>query len=454
MIQQPKRLLFLSTRAKLGLSSIVKGLLVSLKEAGISVRVDMLGDSLLEATHIRRTTGRICQCLAPNLLTKEQILYGYGLSLSSCEVHILVCNDVDYIKQNKDLIEQIDPVVVVIFDAEKDREDDFDTLIKFASEFNRYEKVGLIGNLALDTNIASYQKLIDSENIRLLGLIPKFDEGKFAGDSSLSVNRNPSLLTRNQILRLKNLVENHVRFNDFREHYKQSRDVSFAKIKTQFEPRCRIAVADDSAFHLSFQDNLNLLREYGAELKLFSPLAEHALPDGIDAIYFPNSYLNLYAEEIEHNKKLLTQIRESIYSGVLAYFEGDSFAYATSKVFFDNGNSSQMLGVLNAEVSYFYPEVEKHPVGKFTAINESIITKGKEVCKGLLNDKLRLTGESQFSNVFTIADQKNLNATSAAIIGLSNVICTSSIIHWGSNPALAENFVLNSIKVGKSGLSR
>ena len=57
----------------------------------------------------------------------------------------------------------------------------------------------------------------------------------------------------------------------------------------------RIGVARDRGFSFYYEDNLDLLREQGAEIVPFSPIADRALPAGLDALYFGGGYPELYA---------------------------------------------------------------------------------------------------------------------------------------------------------------
>jgi cobyrinic acid a,c-diamide synthase len=55
------------------------------------------------------------------------------------------------------------------------------------------------------------------------------------------------------------------------------------------EPAVRIAVARDAAFCFYYNDNLHLLRQCGAELVFFSPLAE-PLPPDVAGVYLGGGY--------------------------------------------------------------------------------------------------------------------------------------------------------------------
>jgi len=59
-----------------------------------------------------------------------------------------------------------------------------------------------------------------------------------------------------------------------------------------------IAVARDQAFMFIYPHNLDTLRELGATLKFFSPLANQPIPAEADAVYLPGGYPELHARTL------------------------------------------------------------------------------------------------------------------------------------------------------------
>jgi cobyrinic acid a,c-diamide synthase len=69
-----------------------------------------------------------------------------------------------------------------------------------------------------------------------------------------------------------------------------------------------VAVARDEAFGFIYQANLDLLRDMGAEIAFFSPVAGDRLP-ACDALWLPGGYPELHLEALSRNLGLMADIR-------------------------------------------------------------------------------------------------------------------------------------------------
>lgn len=94
----------------------------------------------------------------------------------------------------------------------------------------------------------------------------------------------------------------------------------------------RIGVARDRAFCFYYEDSLDLLRQLGAELIPFSPLADEKLPDGVQGLYLGGGYPELYAAQLEENHALRRQIRDVVYAGMPCIAECGGFMYLTQSI--------------------------------------------------------------------------------------------------------------------------
>jgi cobyrinic acid a,c-diamide synthase len=77
-----------------------------------------------------------------------------------------------------------------------------------------------------------------------------------------------------------------------------------------------IAVARDAAFAFLYPANLDTLRQLGATLRFFSPLADQPLPEDADALYLPGGYPELHAETLSQAKTWIASVRTAHAAGL------------------------------------------------------------------------------------------------------------------------------------------
>lgn len=94
----------------------------------------------------------------------------------------------------------------------------------------------------------------------------------------------------------------------------------------------RIAVARDRAFCFYYEDSLDALREMGAELVAFSPIADSELPKDIQGLYLGGGYPELYAEALHKNESMRRSVRQVLEAGLPCIAECGGFMYLTERI--------------------------------------------------------------------------------------------------------------------------
>ncbi len=115
---------------------------------------------------------------------------------------------------------------------------------------------------------------------------------------------------------------------------------------SQGQHRIRIAVAEDEAFCFLYEENKNILKQFGAELVSFSPLHDENLPENTAGIYLCGGYPELYLKQLSENKTMLVSIRNAIQMGVPSIAECGGFLYLQESVADGDGNIYPLCGVL------------------------------------------------------------------------------------------------------------
>ena len=88
-----------------------------------------------------------------------------------------------------------------------------------------------------------------------------------------------------------------------------------------FSNTVRVGIARDAAFCHYYRENLALLRECGADLVPFSPVAGDSLPQGCRGILFGGGYPESYAQELTGNRSLRMAITAFAAGGGVIYGE-------------------------------------------------------------------------------------------------------------------------------------
>ncbi|MBI4684417.1 MAG: cobyrinate a,c-diamide synthase [Nitrospirae bacterium] len=205
-----------------------------------------------------------------------------------------------------------------------------------------------------------------------------------------------------------------------------------------------IAIAYDKAFCFYYEDNLDLLKNAGAEIVTFSPLSDKKIPDNVDAIYIGGGYPELYAYQLSRNASMLRAIRKWADSGRPIYAECGGLMYLSKGIYDFEGNLYKMAGVFPFEtimkkerVSLGYREVK--------LLKDSILGRKDDVLRGheFHYSEIKGTANRKLSiidKIYSIKDMKGQNIYKEGF-RFKNTLASYVHIHFGSNPDIANNFI-------------
>ena len=119
---------------------------------------------------------------------------------------------------------------------------------------------------------------------------------------------------------------------------------ALAPVPTSLRGR-RIAIARDAAFCFLYPANLDFLREAGATLLFFSPLAGDALPDA-DAVWLPGGYPELHMAALSQRTDLHRDLRAHVAGGKPLLAECGGLLFALDELTDSDGNAWPMASLL------------------------------------------------------------------------------------------------------------
>ena len=113
--------------------------------------------------------------------------------------------------------------------------------------------------------------------------------------------------------------------------------------------KIRIALAKDEAFCFIYEDNVNLLRNMGAEIVTFSPVHDTVLPEHVQGLLLYGGYPELYAEQLSANKSMRDSIREALNEGLPCMAECGGFMYLHEYMEGEDGHTWPMVGAITGK---------------------------------------------------------------------------------------------------------
>lgn len=136
----------------------------------------------------------------------------------------------------------------------------------------------------------------------------------------------------------------------------------------------KIGIAKDKAFCFYYQDNIDLLKDLGAEIIEFSPLHDKFLPIGIDGLYIGGGYPEIYANILEKNISMKTSIYNAVSKDMPTIAECGGFMYLCNTINNINGDSYNMVGIIDGDIN-MTNKLVRFGYSEITSLGENLLSK-------------------------------------------------------------------------------
>jgi cobyrinic acid a,c-diamide synthase len=460
LLNTAPRLAIVGASQGAGVSSFVLGLLTELNQRGVPVATAKLNSSLIETTHYRRITRCLSHTLDPWLLNKSQMLSSLSRLSKGAKLTLLIGEGGLFDKRpaafsglsDADILKASQTPAILVIDASAMTEN---VAVFVLGCCNYNPGVRIIGVVANKVKDAEQDERIRTAinsvtSIKYLGGIP-FEHNAMP----VFNNVNPSLITKAQLQSYQIRARDFVNIDGILELARTASPLPFDPMATeQQEICCRIGIADDAAFHLVIQDNLNILRQNGAELKSFSPLTDATIPENCNALYFPSGQIKLYLKELFNNKSMLNAIKSFAEQGGIIYAEGDACVYFCKELDLIDASEKQYgLGIIPAVATAFMDKFDNDyfSLCSIRGTHNNFLIHNGGLLRGVRDGRWSLKLESSVPCCFELFDQAEVAAckenkrdiiahNGGFCIG-PNIMLSIAQVHWGTNPAVAKNFI-------------
>jgi cobyrinic acid a,c-diamide synthase len=207
----------------------------------------------------------------------------------------------------------------------------------------------------------------------------------------------------------------------------------------------KMAVAKDEAFNFYYPENLELLEANGVEIVYFSPLANEELPKDVDGLYIGGGFPEEFAHVLECNVKTKDSIKNSIEAGLPTLAECGGFMYLTELIETTEKKKYQMIGVIKGKVQ-MKTSLAALGYREISGLNDNYILKHQKARGHEFHYSSFLPNE----DLPHAYETKGMRGVSKEGYLQHNLVAGYTHFHFGSNPALVENWIGKCLEIKAS----
>ena len=201
----------------------------------------------------------------------------------------------------------------------------------------------------------------------------------------------------------------------------------------------KIGVARDEAFHFYYEDNLDILRAFGAELVFFSPLYDRSLPNDLELLYIGGGFPEMFVEQLADNSEMLRSIKGFAEASMPIYAECGGLMLLAQSIRTFDGRVYPMAGVLPVK-SNMMPRRMALGYVTIRVRRDNVLSPAGAVHRGheFHWSTVEEIGEVTYAYE-TVKRRGRAGKRDGIMVG--NVLASYAHLHFASDLKLAENLV-------------
>ncbi len=204
------------------------------------------------------------------------------------------------------------------------------------------------------------------------------------------------------------------------------------------KPKVRLAIAQDAAFNFYYADNLDLLRDLGAELVEWSPLVDLQLPPDVSGLYLGGGFPEVFAEILAANTSAIASVKAAITAGMPTYAECGGLMYLCDRIIDFEARSYPMVGIFPTAAVMGKRLILGYR--QLTALQDSVLFNAGDRVWGHEFHRSTLT-ELPSSPVYNLQGYESNLIFADEGWSRYQVQAAYTHLHFGSNPNILDRFL-------------
>ncbi len=352
------RLIIAGTHSGVGKTTLTAGLIAALRRRGRTVQPFKVGPDYIDPTYHSLAAGRPCRNLDTWMVPPARMRALFAHAAADADIAIIegvmgLYDGADYDGETgstAEVAKLLDAPVIVVLDASKMAR----TAAAVALGYRRFDQdvplAGFIVNRVAGEGHGrgTAAAILRATSLPVLGWVPR-DEALHVAERHLGLVPTHEPGRWEQFLNAAaDVVRQHLDIDHMLAIAEQAIPLA---VQQRTRPRLTgscpvIAVARDEAFHFTYEDNLDLLHEAGAEIAFFSPLRDAELPPRTGAIILSGGFPEVFAEMLAANRPMHVALRRANRRRLPIYAECGGLMYLTEAILDARGARHEMVGLL------------------------------------------------------------------------------------------------------------
>lgn len=444
------RIVIAATQSGAGKTTIVSGLLASLRAMGVVVQSYKIGPDYIDPGYHELASGRAAHNLDTWLVPALSLNSIFAKTMESADLAIiegvmgLYDGGSNGISSTAAIAKQLAAPVILVIDAKSMG----DSAAAIALGFREYDRdVNICGVLLNRVGSSSHETLLREAMARIsmpvVGCIRR-DTDLQLPERHLGLTPVSENAAERIIEKIGKAIGEQVSLPLIQAIAEAApplptmvKETLVKKFKT-----CRIAVARDEAFTFYYPESLAVLADYGAEITFFSPLHDVSLPIDVDGIIIGGGFPEMFASDLAKNTSLREEIAVAAKRGMPVYAECGGLMYLTQSLTDFSGKAYAMAGVVPAKC-VMHNKLQSIGYIEAEALTDNLLCKQGERLRGhefhFSTMQVEKANQASFPWAF-IFRKKRTGAEYVAGFVNKTILASYLHIHFAGNLPAAKRF--------------
>ncbi|MFP3945514.1 MAG: cobyrinate a,c-diamide synthase [Archaeoglobaceae archaeon] len=453
------RLMLSAIRSRTGKTTITIGLMRALANRGYKVQPYKVGPDFIDPSFHFFATGRHSRNLDSFMLSPNDIMESFQRNLGDADMAVIEGkmglydshNAVDEKGSSAEISKLLKCPVVLIADVERMSRTVAPLLMGYRDFDPEVDIEGVILNRVGNPRHAGKARKAAEQlaKMNVFGVVPR--------QEVVIPDRHLGLIPAHErdefetiFDKLASLVEQHVDIDEILKVAEKSPDLQEVDHNSLFKEEksdIRIGILADRAFSFYYQDTIDAFASKG-EIVFIDALKDKRLPE-IDLLYIGGGFPEVFAQELENNKKLRERICEFCNSGKPVYGECGGLMYLGESILVDGGEY-EMVGFLPLKTK-MHQKFQAHGYSTYTAVKDNLLCKKGDTLLGheFHYSEVIKTRAKDLDFAFKVKRGSGIDGYDG--ITLKNTLATYIHIHVLSYPEMIKNLLRTAKKVKDNG---